>query len=216
LDPAPYLSSLRASTAQPDQLRKPRRRYRSGGTRYISVAQATNIVEAVGFAKLVGLPLVAHLTLHWSLTDVGDDPNGELLAKVREGLSKWCRRRGIVLAAAWARENPGGDVEHCHLLFHLPDEYRTKRKLQVEAAIYRLIKRHRGNYSDERVIKREIYDKPPYPDGKYLLKGGGSKVWKLFRLRKDHRRFQGIIFGKRCGVTQNIGPAARGAASRSH
>ena len=47
------------------------------------------------------------------------------------------------------------------------------------------------------------------PDGKYLIKGGGPKVWKLFRLRKEHRRLQGIIHGKRCGTTHNIGPAAR-------
>jgi len=33
--------------------------------------------------------------------------------------------------------------------------------------------------------------------------------WKRFRLRKEHRRLQGIIQGKRCGVTENIGAAAR-------
>jgi hypothetical protein len=49
----------------------------------------------------------------------------------------------------------------------------------------------------------------PNPDGKYLIKGGGPKVWKLFRLRKEHCRSQGIIHGKRCGVTQNLSPAAR-------
>ena len=47
------------------------------------------------------------------------------------------------------------------------------------------------------------------PDGKYLIKGGGREVWKLFRLRKEHRRLQGIIHAKRSGTTQNIGRAAR-------
>jgi hypothetical protein len=47
-------------------------------------------------------------------------------------------------------------------------------------------------------------------DGLYLLKGGGPKAWKLFpRIRKEWRKQQGIIHGKRCGTTQNIGPAAR-------
>jgi hypothetical protein len=54
-----------------------------------------------------------------------------------------------------------------------------------------------------------IHDKPPYPDGKYLIKGGGREVWKRFRLRKEHRRLQGIIHGKRCGTTENIEPAER-------
>ena len=82
-------------------------------------------MEAVAFAKSVGLPLVAHLTVHWSLTDVGDDPNGKLFAKLREGLDEWLNRRGV-FAGAWARERQCGgqsDMEHCHLLFHLPVTY---------------------------------------------------------------------------------------------
>ena len=209
---APHLSSLCATAAQPDRQQRGRRRHSPGGTK-ITVPQAANIIEAVSFAKLIGLPLVAHLTIHWSLTDVGDDPGGELFAKLREGLNKWLNRRGIVFAAAWARERQAGgqsDVVHCHLLFHLPVEYRSgARLLQVEAAISRLLRRHGGDITHEKAIDLRLHDKPPYPDGKYLIKGGGRKVWKKFGLRKEHRRLQGIIHGKRCGVTQNIGPGVR-------
>src|SRR5262245_2211190 len=187
---APLLCSLCAIAAQPDQQpggqpeHRQQRRYRVGGTRYISVAQATNIIEAVKFAKLIGLPLVAHLTIHWAYTNAGDDPDGKRFAKVREGLAKWLRRRGIVFAAAWCIERMSrgqAEVVHCHLLFHLPVEYRAKRKLQIEGAIYRLIKRHgRGYWADE-VIDLRIHDNP---DGKYLIKGGGREVWKLFRPRE--------------------------------
>jgi hypothetical protein len=210
LAPAPLLSCLCARTAQPDQQYKRRRQYRAGGTRYITVPQATNIIEAVKFAKLIGLPLVAHLTVHWSVTDAGDDPDGKLFAKVREGLDKWLRRRGIAFASCWSRERQSGgqsDVVHCHLLFHLPVEFRAgARLLQVGAVISRLVQRHGRGILHEKAIDLRVHDSP---DGKYLIKGGGSKVWKLFRLRKEHRRLQGIIHGKRCGTTQNIGPAAR-------
>ena len=48
------------------------------------------------------------------------------------------------------------------------------------------------------------------PDGLYLIKGGGARVWKRFqKIRKEWRTSQGVIHGKRCGVTQNLGPAAR-------
>ena len=71
------------------------------------------------------------------------------------------------------------DVVHCHLLFHLPVEYGTGGMLrQVEAAITRLVKLHGHDYWAEQVIKLVMHDKPPYPDGKYLIKGGGQKVWK--------------------------------------
>jgi hypothetical protein len=167
----------------------------------------------VCFAKSVGLPLVAHLTIHWARTDIGDDPDGKLFAKFREGLNKWTRRHGFDLTAVWTRERMSrGQAEavHCHLLFYLPREYRSRAKLlQVEAAIYRLIKRHGANYWADQVAKLVIHDKPPYPDGKYLIKGGGPKVWKKFHLRTEHRRLQGIIHGKRCGTTENISKAAR-------
>jgi hypothetical protein len=47
-------------------------------------------------------------------------------------------------------------------------------------------------------------------DGLYLLKGGGKQAWKLFpRIKQEWRKPQGVIFGKRSGCTQNLGPAAR-------
>jgi hypothetical protein len=107
--------------------------------------------------------LVGHVTIHWSLTDAGDDPEGMLFAKFREGLGKWLHRRGILFAAAWARERQSrgqSDVVHCHLLFHLPIHYRAGAKLrQVESAMHRLIRRHGRTYWDERVIKLVIHDR---------------------------------------------------------
>jgi hypothetical protein len=180
--------------------------------------QATNMMEAVALAKLIDLPLVAHLTVHWAFTDVGDDPDGKLFAKFREGLDKWARRHGFPLTGIWARERMSrgqAEVVHCHLLLHLPAQYRSGKGLrEVESAIYRLINKHGrrdgdkpgdGYWTDE-VIKLVIHDNP---DGKYLIKGGGPEVWKSFGLRKEHRRSQGIIHGKRCGTTENIGWAAR-------
>ena len=198
----------RVPEARSGETTKPGKRTRAN--KYIGMRQACNIMEAVAFAKFIGLPLVAHLTIHWSLTDVGDDPNGMLFAKVREGLDKWLERRGIMFAGVWARERQcrgQSDVEHCHLLFHLPVERRTGKKVaQVKDAILRLISLHGRGLTHDRVIDLTIW---PDPDGKYLIKGGGSKVWKRFRLRKEHRRLQGVIHGKRCGVTENIGAAAR-------
>src|SRR5262245_26488651 len=72
--PDPHLSVVCPFPAQPSRQQKHRGRYRARGSKYISVPQATNIVEAVKFAKLIGLPLVAHLTIHWSGTVAFDDP----------------------------------------------------------------------------------------------------------------------------------------------
>ena len=195
---------LRLPATNPDVATK---RHLRGSSR-ISMRQATNIIEAVRFARMIDLPLVAHLTIHWSLTDVGDDPNGALFANFHE---KCLDRRGIVFAGAWAREcqcRGQSDVEHCHLLFHLPVKYQSGKLLaQVKDAILRLVRLHGGEVTDERAIDLAIW---PDPDGKYLVEGGGPKIWTNFRLRKEHRRLQGTIHGKRSGTTENIGPAARG------
>jgi hypothetical protein len=58
---------------------------------------------------LIGLPLVAHLTIHWAYTNVGDDPDGKRFAKVREGVGKWLLRRGIEFAAVWCIERMARD-----------------------------------------------------------------------------------------------------------
>ena len=126
----PLLSVVCPFPAQPNRQREHRGCYRPLGSKYISVPQATNHVEAVKFAKSIGVPLVAHLTIHWSGTDAWDDPDGTRFAKVREGLAKVLNRRSIPVAWVWCREcKKHTDIVHSHLLFHLPAEYRFGRKL---------------------------------------------------------------------------------------
>ena len=189
---------------------KQRRRYRPHGSKHLSLDQATNIIEAVDYARAIGLPLVAHATLHWSGTDVFDDPVGKLFARVREGLHKWLLRRGIPggLTCVWCRECKAlTDIVHCHLLFHLPVEYRTGvRLLQTETALFRLVGRHGGGILGEFAVNLKIHSDP---DGLYLIKGGDRKVWDHFNIRREWRKSQGIVHGKRCGLTESIGRAAR-------
>jgi len=208
-DPAPHLSVVCRLAARPDRQRRYRGHYRPHGSKLISVQQATNIIEAVEFSKSLDLPLVAHLTVHWSGTIAFDDHDGTRFAKLREGLAKVLLRRGITPAWVWCREcKAHTDIVHSHLLFHLPVKYRSGPRLaEIENHLERLVDRHGegilGQFAVRLVIWRD-------PDGLYLIKGGCPKVWAKFpRIRRDWRTPQGIIHGKRCGTTQNIGPAAR-------
>ena len=208
--------------------------YRVGGTTLISLPQAINLKAAVDFASSIGTPLTCHCIIHWVGTDAGDDPSGELFAEVREQWSRWLRYRGVPFAAVSSREKRSrgqSDVEHGHLLFHLPATSLKGAKLisvsgvveggsefqDAVAALYRIVRRCAGR-PDDFAVKVKIptkggnpgpYNGRPY-DGIYLLKAGGRQAWKLFpRIRKEWREAQGIIFGKRCGCSQNLGPAAR-------
>ena len=189
-----------------------RRSYQPHGSKHLSLAQAINLIDAVNYVREIGRPLVAHATIHSSGTVAFDDPDGKRFAKVREGLHKWLLRGGVVggLTCVWCREcKAHTDIVHCHLLFHLPAEYRSgARFLQTEAALFRLVGRHGGGILGKFAVRLVIHRDP---DGLYLIKGGDRHVWEHFRIRKEWRKSQGIIHGKRCGTTENIGPAWRAA-----
>jgi hypothetical protein len=181
-------------------------------TKRITLRQAENMMAAVRFAGEIGTPLNVHATIHWVGTEAGDDPDGSRFAKLREGFDKWLKRQGIPsgLTAIWVRERLSGgsaEVVHCHMLFHLAHPFLSGRKrLQVERALERLIDRHgRGKWGDF-TLKLTF---PRNPNGLYLLKGGGRDVWSNFGVPRLWRKRQGLIVGKRCGTTENIGPAAR-------
>jgi len=119
--PDPLLSVVCPFPAPPVKQRKHRGRYRERGSKVVSVPQANKVIEALEFAKSIGLPLVAHLTIHWSGTIAFDDHAGTRFAKVREGLAKILVRRGIPAVWVWCREcKAHTDIVHSHLLFHLP------------------------------------------------------------------------------------------------
>jgi len=187
---------------------KPKRPYLPNGTKHISPSQADSFMDAARFAEEQGKLLNAHCTIHWQLTDAGSDTDGKRLAKVREGLSKVLARHGIQFTANWSREAPHGN-EHAHIVFHLPHKYWTgAKKAQadkwVQRAIERLVERHGGDIADFAVRITRVNGWPTY-----LIKGGTPEVWRKYRLLRKWRKSQGIIFGKRCGSTQNIGPQAR-------
>jgi hypothetical protein len=85
---APLSICYGASTAQPNPGEEPKRQYRAGGNKLITVAQAINMKAAVRYAELISRPLTAHFTIHWVGTDAGDDPDGKLFAEVREGYAR--------------------------------------------------------------------------------------------------------------------------------
>jgi hypothetical protein len=169
-------------------------------------------MEGLSFAREVGPPLNTHLIIHWGGTLAGDDPDGRLFAKLRYLLDKRFRRKfGVELTAIWVRERhrnkrtrQQSEVVHSHLLFHLPPRYRLEARKDVDELVTFVA----GQIIDDRTIELTY---PANPDGKYLLKGGTRAVWDEFHLpnRWQSKLGEGLIEGKRCGVTQNIGPTTR-------
>jgi hypothetical protein len=177
------------------------------------------MMESLFFAREIGMPLNTHLIIHWGGTLVGDDPDGKLFARLRYLLDKRFRRKyGIELIGIWVRERhrnkrtrQQSDVVHSHLLLHLPTRYRVTARQDIEA----LVALGAKQILFDRTIELTF---PANPDGKYLLKGGTPAVWDTFNLpdKWRSRLGEGLIDGKRCGTTQNIGPIARARGHHQH
>lgn len=196
--------------------RKKGRKLRS--TKSIVLRQADNMMGALRFAREIGTPLNSHLTIHWGGTGAGDDPHGDIFAKFRNLFDKRLQRLGVRggLTAIWVRERQPNkrtgylsELVHNHMLFHLPSKYdHNPYRNEIIKVIEQLVELVGNGIYDDRTIALTF---PDHPDGIYLLKGGTSTVRKLHNVPKlwCSLRGEGVIEGKRCGTTQNIGPANR-------
>jgi len=184
-------------------------------SQHLNDRQVNELLAASGFAREIGLPLTAHLTVHWSLSNAGDDPNGRLFAKFRERFSKVLRRLGIVFAAVWVREkrsNGPNGAEHFHLAFHLPAEWRDRKsQANIVRAAEQILDRLAG-CQDHRMVDLTL---PGNGDIRYLLKGARHDVQRDLSIKRAWRGSQGSIQAKRAGFTQDLGPTARAKFRRS-
>ena len=116
-------------------------------TKRINTREAENLISTVAFAHEICTPTNAHATIQRVGISIGDDPDGSLFARVREGFDEWLNRQDIPggLTCLWMRERLTGasaEVVHCHMLFHLAHPFQHgKNWLQVTRALERLIDR---------------------------------------------------------------------------
>ena len=183
-------------------------------TDYLNDRQVDALPAAARLAHELGYPLNAHLTVHWAMTVMGDDPDGRQFARFRERFSKALKRLGIPFFGVWAREQHVSvtKAEHCHLVFHLPHACQGEIKwLEIEN-LARLILKRLSGCIDARMVKLTL---PNNGDVRYLLKGSRPDVQAALQLKRDWRVYQGRIVGKRAGFTQNLGPAAHARYQRN-
>lgn len=153
----------------------------------INIRQARNMMEGLAFAREIGTPLIAHLTIHWGGTGAGDDPDGSLYAWFRHLLDKRLKRQGILggLTAIWVLERHRNkrtpqfsEVVHSHLLLHLPSHFERSPYREVfQQVVEELVELVGDDILDDRTIALTF---PNNPDGKYFLKGATLAVWDRY------------------------------------
>ena len=175
-------------------------------TRQIDQRQARNLMEAIRYADThlmeLGRPLNTFATVNFDHIDCPSECVSAKFEKLRDNhFVRWLRYKAAGPPYyVWVLENQPGNT-HVHWIVHIPKSLRTSfdRKLPEWMARVSGIVR-----CGESAIKLE-----PVPNlpglGRYLLKGMDPSYAARNRIR---HKPQGLVYGKRCGVSKSLGPAA--------
>ncbi len=183
---------------------------------FLSDRQVKEIIAAINFANKSGIIFNRWITINLEQCRVGIDDRFTTLQKFLGFLR---REKGVdedQFTAVWVREIAGGVGEHVHILAHFPpkvcDTYQRKYRGWLKSAGIQFVLGGINtktiwnsvsadiNCKDFRALNIEHLKS-------YLLKGAHQETLKKYGLRR--KRFSGPINGKRCGTTQNLGPAVR-------
>jgi hypothetical protein len=177
----------------------------------------SGLSEAAVFALAIGLGFNRFVTIHWESGGVTDD----LAATARwlKLAGGWIRSRGGQVAFVWVRENGPDKGAHVHILMHVPPGLvagfvRRQRGWQQDCGalwkakvrLSRPIGRNLPHYSSGG-IDDQAYEVNLAETLDYVLKGADDAARQRLGIR--HKKPGGDVVGKRCGVSQNIGPEAR-------
>ena len=173
-------------------------------TKHIAKRQVDNLMQASVHAKHYGMPLNIAATIYWVLAG-GTGTWRKKQSRLYTNTRHWLYRRGAPWTAIWVVEaGLLGKEVHTHLAIHLPphiplgelDDY-WRGQLKAD--------------EDRVLLMKEITSARGGLHGwlRYILKGMDPAYHKTFSIPGRHRQSQGIVLGKRCGTTQNIGPRAR-------
>jgi hypothetical protein len=206
----------------------PCRRHGRGGARNqrdrvsadLSHSAAAGIIEATYFALALGLGFNRFVTIHWEAGGVTDDlaATGRWLKLAGD----WIRSRGGTVSFVWVRENGPGKGAHVHILMHVPpalaDPFNRRQRgwLKACGTVWkRGVLQSRPIGRDLRHFAGEGPARLTYLENlsavvDYILKGADDATRQALKIGRSEPG--GVIVGKRCGVSQNIGPAARARA----
>jgi hypothetical protein len=181
---------------------------------HINARQASNFCSAIAFADLIGRPLNLFVTINFAHTGCLPGSETAVFERLRDNhFSPWL----YYLAChgfdygppthVWVFESAPGMMSvgsscmvHVHWLVHVPPAY-------ISLFCYRLgvwLEVVTASCPHYAIDARTVYNVSRLQ--RYLLKGLDPRHAAFFGVRP---RYQGIISGKRCGVSLSLGPAAR-------
>lgn len=184
----------------------------------LKAGQFVNLSASEGHSRVIGLPFTRMITIHWKAAGVPLEGMAAASGAYIGYLTKWLARRGHRIAWLWVHENAGDKGWHCHILASIPAELVQP----LVGAQLRWLRAITGRPYRAKVIRSDpIGGRLRLETGNpalhlanaraalaYICKGASQPLLDAAGLDRQHEP-QGLIIGKRCGVSQNIGAKAR-------
>jgi hypothetical protein len=206
-----HSSSIDAQDSNPNQAKGLRT------NSHIDHRQVRNIMRAVKFAELQGRPLDTFVTINFGQTGCSLDATSKVFERLRDNhFTKWLRdiakREGqpdwLPAYYIWAIENKPAN-QNVHWLVNLPQA--LKHSFEIKLAHW--MEKLAGPLDpSQKVIHIQPADSP-VGAAKYSCKGINPRYARHFRINPIP---QGIVTGKRAGISKALGPEARRRLTISH
>jgi hypothetical protein len=183
----------------------------------LTLAQVRNIMAAVVFTAKEHRPLNRHTTIHFDAAGIAD-PVAALRAYTKL-MRDWLRMQGAPFAYIWVREAGEHKGEHAHLLLHVPPDLtgafaRRERGWRKRIGATRALGAFRSTpvgrsyrHAESGIQFGEHYSDHLAAIVSYLCKGAEARAVRALRLSRVEPG--GELWGKRTGMSENIGRAAR-------
>lgn len=178
---------------------------------WIGRKPAANIWHAFNFAAEIGRPLTLFVTLNFSLTDCPPEVATFKFRQIVETFTRWWRRpprRSSIgspgaFAYVWTAEAGGGQTG-IHWVLHMP----ASRRADFADRLRQWLETYAGNVQPGAIDIRDA-DRPTGLR-RYMLKGADPAYAAFCDIDFED---QGVVHGKRSGVSRSLQRAAREKAS---
>ncbi|SEB02327.1 hypothetical protein [Rubrimonas cliftonensis] len=177
-------------------------------TSFIKRKAGASLLHSARTAAAIGRPLNTHVTLSFWLMDIGHDAASTAFQALRERhFQRWSRYtpRGQNGASngpptyAWVVEAPYGHA-HVHWMVHISPGNQERFVAALQKWVAQRI--------TAALIPATAIDVQPITHAEglklYLAKGLDPHLARLWRIRPEDA---GLVIGRRCGTSRNLGPA---------
>jgi hypothetical protein len=180
-------------------------------TQHIGWRQARNFLEAIRYADRrlaeLGRPLDTFATINFGHIACFPEVVSAIFEKLRDNhFVRWLRYGTSDLSYyVWVIENSGGNT-HVHWVLHLPKSLRAAFEIKLAEWLARVagpITCRQSAIKIQAVTNLRGL-------GLYLLKGMDPRYAARCGVKDVP---QGLVYGKRCGVSKSLGPASRARLS---